>query len=150
MSVRFATSFFAWAALLALLALEVAASALPLTPSLRPLLLIFALAMAGIILTSFMEVEQGPSPIRLFAVAGFVWLIILLALGSLDPLTRLTYFDNRIRNRPFGDDPRYVVSSGSPRALDDVVSATRSLGVGAVIFTKPSTKRPKKVFRSIE
>jgi len=93
MSRRFATLFFAWASLLVLLAVEVAASALPLTPLLRPLLLIFALAMAGVILVFFMEVEQGPSPIRLFAVAGFVWLIILLALGSLDPLTRFTYYN---------------------------------------------------------
>jgi len=91
MSARFARLFFAWAALLLLLAVEVAASALPLALSLQPLLLIVALAMAGVIVACFMEVGQGPSVIRLFATAGFVWLTILLALGSLDPLTRFTY-----------------------------------------------------------
>jgi cytochrome c oxidase subunit IV len=92
-SLRPTRLFFAWVTLLVLLAAEVAASALPLAPSLRPLLLIFAVAMAGVILIFFMEVERGPSVIRLFAVSGWVWLIILLALGSLDPLTRFTYFN---------------------------------------------------------
>jgi caa(3)-type oxidase subunit IV len=88
MRVRIARLFFAWIALLLLLAVEVAASTLPLAPSLRPLLLVFALAMAGVIVVYFMEVEHGPSAIRLFAASGFLWLTILLALGSLDPLTR--------------------------------------------------------------
>jgi hypothetical protein len=29
--------------------------------------------------------------VRLFAAAGVLWLLILLALGSLDPLTRVVY-----------------------------------------------------------
>ena len=91
MSARFVGLFCAWVALLALLGIEVAASALPIPPSLRPLLLIFAVAMAGVIVTYFMEVAQGPSVIRLFAISGLVWLTILLALGSLDPMTRFMY-----------------------------------------------------------
>ncbi len=91
MSAYFARLVFAWVALLVLLAVEVAASALPLVPSLRPLLLIVALAMAGVIVGFFMELRRGPSAIRLFAASGVIWLIILLGLGSLDPLTRLMY-----------------------------------------------------------
>ncbi len=102
MSARFASLLFAWVALLALLAIEVAASSLPIAPSLlRPLLLIVAVAMAGVIAANFMEVENGPSVIRLFATAGLVWLTILLALGSLDPLTRFTYLTETDVNSSF-------------------------------------------------
>ena len=80
-----------WLALLALLALEVGASFLPLSPVVRPLILIPALAMLGVILTSFMQVGRGPVIVRLFAAGGLLWLVILLALGSLDPLTRVNY-----------------------------------------------------------
>lgn len=93
MSARLAQLFYAWVALLALLAIQLAASALPAPPSLRPLLLIISLAMAGVIVTRFMEVGEGPSVVWLFAAAGLVWLSILLALGSLDPLTRFTYLN---------------------------------------------------------
>jgi cytochrome c oxidase subunit 4 len=80
-----------WLALLALLALEIGASFLPLSPAARPLILIPALAMLGIVVTSFMQVGRGPVIVRLFAAAGLLWLVILLALGSLDPLTRVMY-----------------------------------------------------------
>jgi cytochrome c oxidase subunit 4 len=80
-----------WLALLALLALEIGASFLPLSPAARALILIPALAMLGIVVTSFMQVGRGPVIVRLFAAAGLLWLVILLALGSLDPLTRVMY-----------------------------------------------------------
>jgi cytochrome c oxidase subunit IV len=80
-----------WLGLLALLALEVGASFLPLSASDRPLLLIPALAMVGIVAMVFMRVGRGPVIVRLFAAAGVLWLVILLALGSLDPLTRIDY-----------------------------------------------------------
>jgi cytochrome c oxidase subunit IV len=80
-----------WLGLLALLALEVGASFLPLHASDRPLLLIPALAMVGIVAMVFMQVGRGPVIVRLFAAAGVLWLVILLALGSLDPLTRIDY-----------------------------------------------------------
>ncbi|MGA8171927.1 MAG: cytochrome C oxidase subunit IV family protein [Methylocystis sp.] len=94
MSARFARLVLAWVALLILLAAEFAAAAFPLSPSLRPLLLVVALAMAGVIVVFFMEVAHGPNAIRLFAASGFLWLTILLALGSLDPLTRFTYLND--------------------------------------------------------
>lgn len=80
-----------WLALVALLALEVGSAFLPLSPEMRPLILVPALAMLAVILTSFMQVGNGPVIVRLFAAAGFLWLLILLALGSLDPLTRVVY-----------------------------------------------------------
>ena len=57
----------------------------------RPLILIPALAMLGVVVTSFMQVGRGLVIVRLFAAAGVLWLLILLALGSLDPLTRVVY-----------------------------------------------------------
>ena len=80
-----------WLALLALLAAELGMSFLPLTPSGRPLILIPALAMLGVVVTSCMRIGRGPVIVRLFAAAGALWLLILLALGSLDPLTRVVY-----------------------------------------------------------
>jgi cytochrome c oxidase subunit 4 len=80
-----------WLALLALLALEVGASFLPLGRGERPLILIPALAMVAIVAVVFMQVRHGPVLVRLFAAAGVLWLVILLALGSLDPLTRIDY-----------------------------------------------------------
>jgi len=80
-----------WVALLALLALEIGASVLPLQRSDRPLILVPALAMVGIVAMIFMQVGRGPVTVRLFAAAGLLWLVILLALGSLDPLTRIDY-----------------------------------------------------------
>jgi cytochrome c oxidase subunit IV len=41
--------------------------------------------------TLFMQIGRGPVIVRLFAVAGLLWLSILLGLGSLDPLTRTDY-----------------------------------------------------------
>lgn len=80
-----------WLTLLALLALEIGASFLPLQRSDRPLMLIPALAMVGVVAMIFMQVGRGPIIVRLFAAAGVLWLVILLALGSLDPLTRTDY-----------------------------------------------------------
>ena len=81
----------AWLTLLVLLALEFGVSLLHFRPTLRPLLLLPTLAMLGIIVSSFMQVGRGPVVVRLFAAAGVLWLLILLALGSLDPLTRMNY-----------------------------------------------------------
>jgi cytochrome c oxidase subunit 4 len=79
-----------WALLLGLLAIEFGAS-FALQESARPLVLIPAVLMAGIVATIFMELGRGPEASRLFAVAGLLWLAILLGLGSLDPMTRIVY-----------------------------------------------------------
>jgi cytochrome c oxidase subunit IV len=80
-----------WALLLLLLAIELAASFLPLPRALRPLLLVPAVLMVATIATLFMQIHRGPALVRLFAGAGVLWLIILLTLGALDPLTRTQY-----------------------------------------------------------
>lgn len=91
MSAQFGRLFLAYAMLLFLLAFEIAASSLPLAAAWRPSLAVPAVIMAGVIAVYFMEVDRGPTTIRLFAAAGALWLVILLGLGSLDPLTRIDY-----------------------------------------------------------
>jgi hypothetical protein len=48
--------------------------------------------MVCVVGSVFMEARQGPVIVRLFIVAGLLWLGILLGLGSLDPLTRRDYY----------------------------------------------------------
>jgi cytochrome c oxidase subunit IV len=74
-----------------LLAGELGASFLPLNRSSRPFLLIPTVLMVGAVGTCFMQVGRGPTIVRLFAVAGLLWLTVLLGLGSLDPMTRTDY-----------------------------------------------------------
>lgn len=74
-----------------LLAIEFGASFLPLERSARPLVLVPAVLMVGAVAMLFMQIGRGPTIVRLFAVAGLLWLSILLGLGSLDPLTRTDY-----------------------------------------------------------
>ena len=50
--------------------------------------LAIGLCMAGAVALFFMEAGRGPSQIRVFAVAGVFWLLVLLGLGVMDPLTR--------------------------------------------------------------
>jgi hypothetical protein len=82
---------FGWLGLLALAAIELACSSLPLARSLRPLLLLPALLMVAIVAWLFMRVEAGPPIVRGFAIASIFWLIILLGLGMMDPMTRAIY-----------------------------------------------------------
>jgi len=81
----------AWGLLIALLAIEFGASFLALDRTARPLILIPAALMIAVVSVTFMELRQGPEPIRLFFAAGLLWLCILLGLGSLDPMTRINY-----------------------------------------------------------
>ena len=88
MSADFRALLGTWVLLLMLLAGEFGAGFLPLPPSLRPLILIPAVIMVAAVGIMFMQVRKGPTIVRLFVVAGLVWLSILLGLGSLDPMTR--------------------------------------------------------------
>ena len=91
MTPRFRRLLQAWALLMVLLAIEFGASFLPLWRSARPLVLVPAVLMVAAVATLFMQIGRGPMIVRLFAVAGLLWLTILLGLGSLDPLTRTDY-----------------------------------------------------------
>ena len=90
-SSRFKPLLLSWIVLLLLGTAEFAASFLPLGRSLRPLVMIPGVLMVAVVAVSFMEVRKGPTIVRGFAVAAIFWLIVLLALGSMDPLTRTDY-----------------------------------------------------------
>ena len=87
----FARLLFAWVLLLLLGGIEFGASFLPLGRSLRPLVMIPGVLMVAAVGIMFMEVGKGPAIVRGFAVAAMFWLILLLGLGSADPLTRTDY-----------------------------------------------------------
>lgn len=91
MTLRFRRLWLTLVLLLVLLAIEFGASFLPLDRAARPLVLIPAVLMVGVVGTVFMEVRRGPEIVRLFATAALLWLTILLGLGSLDPMTRTDY-----------------------------------------------------------
>lgn len=80
-----------WLALLGIGGVEFAASFLPLPRSLRPLVILPGVLMIAIVAVGFMEVKRGIVLVRAFAVAAMFWLLVLLALGSADPLTRTDY-----------------------------------------------------------
>ena len=91
MTSRFLRLWVALGLLLVLLAIEVGVTFLPLGRDARPLVMIPAVVMVGTMGVIFMEVRRGPDIVRLFAVAGLLWLTILLGLGTLDALTRTDY-----------------------------------------------------------
>jgi hypothetical protein len=81
-----------WGLLILLGGTELAASYLPLERSWRPLVMIPGVLMVLVVAIGFMEVKKGPVLVRAFAVAAMFWLLVLLALGSADPLTRTNYY----------------------------------------------------------
>jgi hypothetical protein len=82
----------AWGLLILLGGMEFAASYLPLVRSWRPLIMIPGVLMVLVVAIAFMEVNKGPAIVRAFALAGIFWLFVLLALGSVDPLTRTNHY----------------------------------------------------------
>ena len=52
---------------------------------------VIAAAMVGIAAFGFMDLRQEGVVVWLFAAAALLWLIILLGLGVLDPMTRTLY-----------------------------------------------------------
>jgi hypothetical protein len=80
-----------WLLLLLLGGIEIALSYLPLGRSLRPLLMIPAGLMIIAVAVGFMEIRRGSVLMRAFALGALFWLLILLGLGSADPLTRMDY-----------------------------------------------------------
>jgi cytochrome c oxidase subunit IV len=77
---------FAWLGVL--LVVTVAASRFDLEGWNVPLALGIAAAKATLIVLFFMNVRYGSPLVRLFAMSGFVWLVILFAFVAADVLTR--------------------------------------------------------------
>jgi cytochrome c oxidase subunit IV len=88
-----------WVLLMVLLALEIGVSLLPFARVARPVILIPAVLMVGVVATAFMDIGRGPGTVRFFAVASLLWLIILLGLGSLDPMTRTIYLVETVQRK---------------------------------------------------
>jgi cytochrome c oxidase subunit IV len=84
-------ALFTWLALLLLAVAEIGGSFVHFDRSLRPLLLLPALAMVAVVGLTFMRVQRSIAPARGFALAGLLWLLLLLGLGTMDPLTRAVY-----------------------------------------------------------
>jgi cytochrome c oxidase subunit IV len=84
-------AMFCWLALLLLGALELGCSYIEFDRSLRPVLLVPALGMVALVGVIFMRVRSGVAIVRGFALAGLVWLTLLLGLGTMDPMTRTMY-----------------------------------------------------------
>jgi caa(3)-type oxidase subunit IV len=78
----------AWVTLLGLLGLSVLTAYLPLG-SFHPLAnFTIAIVQAAIVFTIFMRLREPPAIKRVFAGAGFFWLMFLFGIGIIDYLTR--------------------------------------------------------------
>ena len=77
-----------YSGLLALLALTVTAALLPPGLWSTPIALGVATAKGALIFIYFMRLRERPGLIRLFALAGFFWLAILMVLTFADFFTR--------------------------------------------------------------
>ncbi len=80
-----------WLMLLLLAAVEFTGSFIHSPPRLRLMLLLPALAMVSLVGVTFMRVQSTVTLARGFALAGLLWLLLLLGLGTMDPLTRAAY-----------------------------------------------------------
>ena len=77
-----------WLALIALLALTMGTSALPLGSVLPFVTYGIAIAKAALVFWFFMEMRQEDALARLAALTGFVWLLVLFTLSASDFLSR--------------------------------------------------------------
>jgi cytochrome c oxidase subunit IV len=78
-----------YVALLCLLALTTGSTVLPVGWWSTPISLAIAFAKTLLIAAFFMNLKGQPWIVRVFAVAGLVWLLILLTLSASDYLTRI-------------------------------------------------------------
>ncbi len=78
----------AWGGLLLLLLAQLGSALLLRLPASASL---FGLVEAAIVIVLFMRIRTGSPLMHVFGAAGLFWLIVLLALGTLDPLTRTDY-----------------------------------------------------------
>ncbi len=80
--------FVTWGALLALLALTVASAYVPLGWFNTVLNIAIAIGKAGLVMGIFMQLIRAERLIRLFALATFCWIVVLIALTLTDTLTQ--------------------------------------------------------------
>jgi len=80
-----------WLALMALLGLELGGSLAGLGHAFSGLLLLPAGLMVVLVGLYFMRVRESGGLARFFALAAIFWLVVLLGLGSIDPMTRHDY-----------------------------------------------------------
>jgi cytochrome c oxidase subunit IV len=73
-----------WAALLCLLALTTGLAFVPLGTGNLFVALAIAVCKAGLVLLFFMELKFSSALVRVFAGAGFFWLLIMIALTTAD------------------------------------------------------------------
>jgi cytochrome c oxidase subunit 4 len=79
-----ATIWRCWLALIILLALTTASAFIPLGTANLFISLGIAVMKALIVLLFFMELRAGVALVRVFAAAGFFWLMIMIALTTAD------------------------------------------------------------------
>jgi cytochrome c oxidase subunit IV len=84
-------ALFCWVALVLLAAAELVGSFAHVGRSARDLLLIPALVMVFLVGLMFMRLRRAPHLAHGFALAGLLWLLLLLGLGTMDPMTRAVY-----------------------------------------------------------
>ncbi len=82
------TYFVIFTALLFLTALTVAVAYLDLGALNTPVALLIATFKAGLVLFYFMHLKEEGELVKVFAAAGFFWLLIMLALTLNDFMTR--------------------------------------------------------------
>lgn len=82
------SSIAVWLALLALLGASVTAAMLVPGPTGHGLVLMIALAMAGLIFAWFMGLRTADGLLRVFALAAFLWLALLMGITLLDYIER--------------------------------------------------------------
>jgi caa(3)-type oxidase subunit IV len=80
-----------WLALGLLFALELAGGFTGWGHAFGGLLLIPAAVMVLLVAFFFMRVREAGRLARFFALAALFWLLVLLGLGSIDPMTRTIY-----------------------------------------------------------
>ncbi|HJP69495.1 MAG TPA: cytochrome C oxidase subunit IV family protein [Sphingomicrobium sp.] len=78
------TVFKCWAALMGLLALTTGLAFVPLGTANLFVSLAIAITKALLVLLVFMELKASTGMVRVFACAGFFWLLILIGLTSAD------------------------------------------------------------------
>jgi len=88
-----------WAALMLLLALTTGLAFVPLGSAQLGVSLAIALTKALIVLLLFMELRASSGLVRVFAAAGFFWLLIMIGLTSAD-------YTHRTDHRAPIDQPR--------------------------------------------